>query len=635
MKFAYVKIATFCPEIKVGAPQLNLDSVICGINMGVKYGVELLVMPELCLTGYTCGDLFYSDLLISSAKECLKKLIDNTKGIKMLICVGLPYSYNGRLYNVGAVICNGKLLALVPKTNLKNTTECESRYFSCYNLENTLIDFYDEKVVFGNKVIFKDIDNASFSVGVEISTDFNSVLSPSTILSGLGVNLFANLGMQEDYYSLSASCTDKIVAYSGKLNCGYAYANAGKGESTTDCVYTGNSVIAENGSASKVVKDNGLMVAEIDCQNLQFIHAKQSDNQSVLQNIDAGKYQTIYFNANSNQIISIKKYPKSAFVPEDKNQLKICAEKTLDLQVQGLSARIKHTNCKSLVLGLSGGLDSTLAIIVAVQAMKKLGRDTKEVIAVTMPCFGTTSRTKDNSIKLAKALGTTLKKVDITKSVLRHLKDIKHSGSLDVTYENAQARERTQVLMDISNMTGGLVVGTGDLSELALGWATYNGDHMSMYGVNCSLPKTLVRHVVEDFANKSKGKLKAVLLDILDTPVSPELLPAENGKISQKTEDIVGPYILHDFYLYHFVVNGFSPEKIYLIANQTFKGDFSEQTILKWLKIFFRRFFNQQFKRSCLPDGVKVSEISLSPRGAWKMPSDSTSALWLENLENL
>ena len=632
MKFGYAKVATFSPLVKVGSVKDNLIYIKQGVQSALEQGAEVLVLPELSLTGYTCGDLFFSDLLIEGSMQALGELIDFSNGIKMLIFVGLPVKRMGRLYDSAAVIYNGKLLAIIPKANLQDNGSCaESRYFTAFCGDNQTISTPYGEVLFGNKVMFQSDKNDSFCVGVEISCDADAFCSPSLGQVQNGATLIVNLGAREDFYSERQTLLNKVNVYSNKLTCAYAYANAGVGESTSDCVYSGHSVISENGVAlaqSKPFSDQ-ITFAEVDLEYLNYKRGKSVKNEF------SSGYKIINVSVCTNELPLKRKYEKTPFVPTDSAELKVCASKSIELQAQGLAQRLKHTNSACAVLGLSGGLDSTLAILVAVTAIKRLNRPTKDVLAITMPCFGTTSRTLTNSIKLAKALGVTLKKIDIGKAVTRHLKDIKHDGKPNVTFENAQARERTQVLMDVANLNGGLVVGTGDLSEVALGWSTYNGDHMSMYGVNCSVPKTLVRHLVEYYASNSRGKLKAVLLDILDTPVSPELLPVENDAIVQKTEDIVGPYILHDFFLYNFIERGFSPDKIYYLATQTFEGDFKNQTILKWLKIFFKRFFTQQFKRSCVPDGVKVGEISLSPRGSWKMPSDAFATMWLERLDNL
>ncbi len=631
MKFGYVKIATFTPEIKIGQPQFNVSLVKDGIKLAGEQGVEVLVMPELTLTGYTVGDLITSDVLLNDALNGLEQIVKFSSEYKMLIFVGLPVKNMGRLYDVCAVVSRGKLLAVVPKTFLDdNNGSCESRYFTAFNGQNLEISLFGYSVPFGNKILFTD-NQTQLCMGAEISTDFNGVLTPSCAYVCAGANLIVNLGAFEEIYSQTQTLESKVSAISKHLGVAYALANAGVGESTTDCVYSGRSIICEMGAtlSQSVPFKSGLTTAEAD---LGYVNYKRGKSVKAPQ-VDG--YISISVDVNNNALPTERKYDKTPFVPTDSKALNDCANSTISIQAQGLASRIVRSYSKRAVLGLSGGLDSTLAIIVAVNAMKLLGRPASDVLAITMPCFGTTGRTFNNSIKLAKALGATIKKIDIGKAVTKHLKDIKHDGSLDVAYENAQARERTQVLMDVANGCGGLVVGTGDLSEVALGWSTYNGDHMSMYGVNCTVPKTLVRHLVNYYAQNCRGKLKAVLLDILDTPVSPELLPSENGAISQITEDIVGPYILHDFFLYHFIERGFNPEKIYHVACQTFDGDFKRETILKWLKIFFKRFFAQQFKRSCVPDGVMVGEISLSPRGSWRMPSDCSADLWLKQLESL
>lgn len=632
MKFGFVKVACFSPELKVADVDYNADKIIESIFNAKKEQAELIVFPELSLTGATCGDLFTTEVLLSGAISGLKKIVKSTEGLSSLVFVGMPYKYGNSLYNVAVVINDGKVIGVVPKTVIKaNGENSDARYFEECPYDNLTVSIFGEEVPFGNKIIFKEKENSSFTVSAEIGGDLSSPLSPSVYHALNGANVIVNLASSPAIVGKAEYINGVVKAQSSKAVCAYVYADAGSGESTTDCVYGGQRVVAENGA---VIIDSGIFngdksVAEIDVGFIESERIKRYKGE-----VRADGYQSVRFTASMDGVLT-RVFDKTPFVPADKD-INNRAKTILDIQSEGLKKRLTHSRANTLVLGLSGGLDSTLAILVAVTAVKKLGRTTKDVVAVTMPCFGTTSRTFTNTIKLAKALGVTLKKVDISKAVTRHLKDIKHQdGVYDVTFENAQARERTQVLMDISNMTGGLVVGTGDLSELALGWATYNGDHMSMYGVNCSVPKTLVRHIVEWYAAQSKGKLKAVLSDILDTPVSPELLPAENDDIAQKTEDIVGPYILHDFYLYNMIRKGYSPKKIYYLACHTFNGDFKEQTILKWLKTFVRRFFNQQFKRSCVPDGVKVGTVALSPRGDWKMPSDAVSELWLKELEEI
>ena len=531
MKYGYVKVATYTPSIELGNSCYNLQQIKEGIKNAYSQNIELLVMPELCLTGYTCADLFLTDILLTNAYNCLGELVEFTKGYKMLVLVGLPFKLNNNVYNVGACICDGKLLAIIPKTNLKDSNGySESRYFKTYQGENIALQLFGQSVPFGNKILLKDKLMPSFSVCVEISTDINLLMPPSFAVASCGGNIIANLGLMEEYYSSQTILQNFISTQSTKAVCGYIYANAGDGESTSDCVYVGSSFVYQNGKLLAKSKPNSnLLVSQIDCDYISYLRSKENNF-----NINS-EVQIVEFSCCNNNQELITSYSKTPFVPTDIAELKECATTSLELQAQALKSRLERSYSKTAVLGLSGGLDSTLAILVAVKAMEKLNRQPEDVIAVTMPCFGTTSRTYQNTIKLAKALKVTLKKVDITKSVTRHLKDIKHDGAPNVTFENAQARERTQVLMDIANMCNGLVVGTGDLSELALGWATYNGDHMSMYAVNCSVPKTLVRCLVEEYAFNSKGKLKSVLMDILDTPVSPELLPTENDKITQKT----------------------------------------------------------------------------------------------------
>ena len=628
MNFGFVKTVLCSPKIKVADVQYNANAIIEDIFLADKQGAELIVFPELSLTGCTCQSLLSNGVLLDGVIVGVSTILEKTKDINALIFIGAPIKKDNEIYNCAIAICKGEILGVVPQTFVKS-----SSVFNKANEQTQTIEILNNKVPFCSKLIFADKTNKTFTVGVEIGEDALSPICPSNSHVLAGANIIVNLSGFYETVGAETKRIDFVKGQSERLVCGYALCNAGVGESTTDCVYAGQKIIAEKGkilSSSQMFCESQI-ITEIDTD---FI-----SNERVVLFKDIKKpdgYQYISFNCFNNGEKLIRKYKKTPFVPLNASDVKTRADAILLMQAQGLKKRVEHTRSSSLVLGLSGGLDSTLAILVAVKTIKMLNRPLKDVIAITMPCFGTTSRTFQNTIKLAKALGVTLKKIDITKAVQRHLKDIKHAeGVFDTTFENAQARERTQVLMDVANMNNGLVVGTGDLSELALGWATYNGDHMSMYGVNGSIPKTLVRYIVENCATSAKGKLKAVLLDILDTPVSPELLPVENDTIVQKTEDIVGPYILHDFFLYNMLRRGYSPKKLYYIACQTFKGDFKEQTILKWLKIFTRRFFNQQFKRSCLPDGVKVGSVSLSPRGEFKMPSDATSDLWLNELENI
>ena len=632
MKYGFVRVGVCTPEIKVADVAFNAAKIKEEVTNAEKSGVEVLVFPELSITGYTCADLFYSDVLLNAAKSALADIAEFAARKEMLIFVGLPVKNDGKIYNVAAAINKGEIKGLVPKTFLPNYNEFyEKRWFSPARNENSEINIGGKPVPFGKNIVFAENEREYFKVSAEICEDLWSAMPPSVSHSVAGATLTVNLSASNETIGKAEYRRTLIKSHSAKCVSAYAYADAGSGESTTDVVFAGHNLIAENGvilNESKLF-DFGLTFADVD---LSFIEYERSRLFNYGYKTD-GDYIRVGFSV-VNDGETDRAFNKTPFVPADDGELKARAELILEMQATALKKRIVHTGAKTAVLGLSGGLDSTLAAIVSVIAMEKAGKTSKDVTTITMPCFGTSNRTFDNTVKLSKALKTTLKKVDITAAVKRHLKDIKHEdGKFDAAYENAQARERTQVIMDVANMNGGLAVGTGDLSELALGWATYNGDHMSMYGVNCTIPKTLVRYLVKYYADKSKGKLKAVLYDILDTPVSPELLPAKNGEITQKTEDIVGPYELHDFYLYHFIRRGYSPEKIRFIAEKTFKGVYNSETVDRWLKVFVRRFFTQQFKRSCSPDGVKVGSVALSPRGDLKMPSDAVFNGWLKDIE--
>ncbi len=627
MEYGFIKTALCSPQIKVADVEFNLGSTIRAIESAYNLGAELIVFPQLNLTASTCFNLFNSQVLLDGAINAVAKLLEFTKGINALIFVGAPIKYQNRIYNTAVGVCDGKILGIVPQK-----FGGEGYGFAKCPDENQVVTLIGQSVPFGNKIIFKNKENPKFAVGVEIGSDLISPLSPSTCHAINGANIIVNLSAFCESVGSEELRLASVKAQAEKLSCAYLLCNASYGESTTDCVYGGQKIIAEKSKMLKQSKifDKDMIISDID---LDFISNEKASAFKQIYNNDG--YAVVEFSLYHNQKRLDRKFKPLPFVPSD-NMLDNRASLILSMQAEGLRKRLEHTHSSTAVIGLSGGLDSTLAILVCERAMRLLNRPLKDIIAVTMPCFGTTSRTYQNAVKLAQALGVTLKKIDITKSVHRHLKDIKHAeDNYDTTFENAQARERTQVLMDVANMHNGLVIGTGDLSELALGWATYNGDHMSMYAVNCSVPKTLVRHIVNTYAKSSKGKLKAVLLDILDTPVSPELLPADGNDIAQKTEDIVGPYVLHDFFLYNMLRRGYSPKKLYFVATETFKGQFDDKTILKWLKTFMRRFFTQQFKRSCLPDGVKVGSVSLSPRGEFKMPSDAVSTLWLKELEQI
>lgn len=630
MNLGYVKVGAYTPTVKVGDVDFNVSEIKKGIDIANKKGVKVLAFPELSISGYTAGDLFYSKTLLDACMRGLKEIANYVAQSDIIVFIGLPFMYNSNIYNACACVHKGEILGIVPKSYLPNYNEFyEKRYFLSANEQTLMVDIDGKEVPFGTNVLFCDKKISNLVIAVELCEDVWTPIPPSIYHAVNGARVIVNLSSSDEFSGKPKDRVNLVKGHSSKIASAYVYANSGYGESTNDCVFSGHTLICEDGV---VLSENppfkyGLNYAEIDLDYIDYKRSKtfNQDFKGLYKN-----YIRTYFEVDNENAQVERVYNKTPFVKMGEEDF------LLEIASRGLMKRIEHTNAKKLVLGLSGGLDSTLALITCARAMKNLSRPASDIVAITMPCFGTSGRTFDNSVKLAKAFGVTLKKIEIAKSVSRHLKDIKHpDGVHDASYENAQARERTQVLMDYANMVGGLVVGTGDLSELALGWATYNGDHMSMYAVNASIPKTLVRRLVEFTAENSKPKLKGILLDVLDTPVSPELLPASNDKISQVTEDIVGPYILHDFFLYHFVKNGASPKKIYYSAVRTFKGDFDSVTILKWLKTFIRRFFSQQFKRSCLPDGVKVSEISLSPRGAWKMPSDAICALWLNELEEI
>lgn len=631
----YCKVAAVTPEIKVGDVEKNTKAIIDAIEEYSVKRVKVLVFPELCLSGYTASDLFYMDTLLKACEKSLVKIADNTVNCETLVFVGSPLKRNGKLYNCAVAICKGKIVGVVPKKFIPSYNEFyEKRQFSVPEEENSTIFIQSKEYPFGNKLIFRNKYYPEMKVAAEICEDLWTVKSPSCDYAVAGANVIVNLSASDEIIGKAEYRRKLVSMQSAKCVAAYVYSDAGTGESSTDMVFSGHNLIAENGkllSESEIFGD-GVAVADVDLSFLEYERSK-------LFNYSFGntdEYKFIEFTASLNFDRTDRKYEKTPFVPIDDNELKNRINLILNIQSEGLARRVKHTNCKTLVIGLSGGLDSTLALLVACRAMDKLSRKRKDIIAISMPCFGTTDRTKNNAKTLSEQLGTTYKEINITESVKSHFKDIgQNEKNTDVTYENSQARERTQVLMDIANKSGGLVVGTGDLSELALGWATYNGDHMSMYGVNASVPKTLVRYIVKHVAEESKVKTKKVLLDILDTPVSPELIPAENGEIKQKTEDIVGPYVLHDFFLYHFVRSGFAPSKIFKIAEATFEGEYDSKTIYKWLETFIKRFFAQQFKRSCLPDGVKVGSVALSPRGDWRMPSDASAEIWLKDLRRV
>ena len=641
MKDGFIKVAAATPKIRVADCDYNAGEIIRLCHEAAALGVKILVFPELCITGYTCGDLFLQDTLLDAAEKALERVRAMTEPLDMLIALGCPVRHEGKLYNCAVVMLGGRFLGVVPKTRLPNYGEFyEKRWFEAGGPDNCWDTLCEHGVCFGTSQFFPFDDVPGLAVGVEICEDLWASDPPSNRLAALGATVILNLSASNELVGKAAYRRELVRNQSARLNCAYVYADAGDGESTTDLVFAGHDLIAENGSILAESRfKTGLTVSEIDVQRLAFERRRNTTFRA----LDEPKINLQYsvagttFALGTAETVLTRPVSRSPFVPADPaEQEERCAE-IFAIQTQGLKKRLEHIGAKKLVVGVSGGLDSTLAILVSAMAARELGLPHDALVAVTMPCFGTTARTKSNATLLAEKLGAELRTVDITASVRQHFKDIGHDESdHSVTYENAQARERTQILMDIANALNGIVVGTGDLSELALGWATYNGDHMSMYGVNAGVPKTLVRYVVGWYADScGDGELAAVLNDILATPVSPELLPAENGEISQKTEDLVGPYELHDFFLYYFVRWGMGPGKIFRLARYAFAGDYDDETILKWLRTFVRRFFSQQFKRSCLPDGPKVGSVALSPRGDWRMPSDAVAKAWLQELEEI
>ncbi len=629
MKHGFIKVCAATPEIRVADVKFNTANIIKAVKESAKNGSQLTVFPELCVCGYTCGDLFNQNVLLSSVESAVAEICKATEGFDTLVFIGAPIRHGNKLYNCAVALHDGKILGVVPKTYLPDYGEFyEKRYFLPAP-ENQTTVINGEEVAFGSKILFKATEE--FAVAAEICEDLWTPESPSVELALSGANIICNLSCSDDVIGKAQYRRNLVKMQSGKLICGYIYSDSGFGESTTDMVFSGQNIISENASILAESKrfTTGIIYADVDVAKLSSERRRTNTFPHKKDNF------VIEFDMNLKRTRLSRTFPQMPFVPADKTDLANRCEEIITMQATGLATRLAHTGIKNVVLGLSGGLDSTLALIVCVHAFDMLFLDRKNIHTVTMPCFGTTKRTKSNAQLLAEAYGVSFEDIDITLAVRQHFSDINHNESItDITYENSQARERTQILMDLSNKYSGLVIGTGDLSELALGWATYNGDHMSMYAVNVSIPKTLVRYLTAYEAEKSEGILKNVLLDVLDTPVSPELLPPDNnGEIAQKTEDVVGPYELHDFFLYYLVRFGFSPSKIYYLAKQSFEGKYDNPTIKKWLTVFIKRFFSQQFKRSCLPDGPKVGSVTLSPRGDWRMPSDASVNLWLKDLE--
>ena len=635
MKEGFLKVAAATPRIRVADCAYNTARVEELIAEAAEQGISLCVFPELVLTGYTCGDLFLQQALLDAAEEGLTRILQCSARFALVFAVGLPVRLDNALYNCAAICYKGKILGVIPKQNVPNYSEFyEMRHFaSGAGMKTRMIQLCHQEVPMGTDLLFRCRNMPELVLGCEICEDLWVLQPPSVRLVQAGATVMVNLSASSELVGKAAYRRQIVAGQSGRLACGYLYADAGMGESTQDLVFAGHNLICENGSVLCESErfTTGLLSSELDLGRLSYERRRMNTfGQTQNQMTD------IWFDLPLYEVSLTRRFAQLPFVPSDRTELAEHCEEILQIQVAGLASRLRHTRAKTAVIGLSGGLDSTLALIVTVHAFDLLGWERSRIQTVTMPCFGTTQRTKSNAEQLALAYGTSLRCIDIKAAVEQHFADIGHDpDKLDVTFENAQARQRTYLLMDIANQQGGLVIGTGDLSELALGWATYNGDHMSMYGVNASVPKTLVRYLTAFEAERAPEGLREILLDVLGTPVSPELLPPKDGKISQKTEELVGPYELHDFFLYYMLRFGYPPRKIYRIAVRAFEGLYDKTVIKKWLVTFIKRFFQQQFKRSCLPDGPKVGSVALSPRGDWRMPSDAVSEVWLREAENL
>ena len=653
MKDGFIKVAACTPEIQVADVDFNVDKIISQLEKCREEGVKVAVFSELCITGYTCQDLFFQNALLDKAMEGVVKIAKTTADSDMLVAVGVPVRANGKLYNCAVVIQDGEVRAFVPKTHLPNYNEFyEARHFAPYRGECAAIDLREygqfEFIPPMEQTVFVCEEIPELVVGFELCEDLWVADPVSNYLAKAGATLICNLSASDEVIGKDSYRRQLVSNQSARLVAGYIYCSAGDGESTQDMVFSGHNIIAENGSilAESRLFENGITISEIDFKKLAFERRKistypasaewdYSSKDSGFLNMENISRERFSFEIGETALT--RKFAKTPFIPSNQAERNERCHLILQMQSHGLMKRIAHTHSKTVVIGISGGLDSTLALLVCVMAMDLLKRPHTDIVAVTMPCFGTTKRTRSNAEILCDALGVTFREVDISKAVLQHFEDIGHDyNDHSVVFENGQARERTKVLMNIANQVSGMVVGTGDLSELALGWATYNGDHMSMYGVNASIPKTLVRHIVQYYGDTCTSDiLRDVLYDILDTPVSPELLPTDESvtEMTQKTEDLVGPYELHDFFLYYGIRWGFEPSKVKRLAKYAFEGDYPDEVIDKWLKTFYRRFFSQQFKRSCLPDGAKIGSVTLSPRGDWRMPSDAVAKLWLEDID--
>lgn len=634
MKDGYIRVAAASIDTSITNVQTNTKQILEVIDKAYKNNTKILVFPELCITGYTCEDLFLQDLLLTNTRIALQTIIEYSQDKDIVLAIGMPYAHKNSLYNVAAIIHNGDLLGIIPKTHIPNYQEFyEGRRFVPAPKENTYTIFNNQEVPFGTHFIFASTTNLEFTFGVEICEDLWLPNAPSNILAMNGANIILNCSASNEVTTKTTYRRELISSQSARLICGYVYSNAGSGESSTDVVFSGHHIIGENGT---IIKESELFDSSIIYGDLDL---KKLTNERLKMTTFTNKedYDTIYFDSTNVDLDTTYYYDPHPFVPSDSTKRAIRCKEVFDIQTRGLMQRLQAANINKVVIGISGGLDSTLALLVCKMAFDKLNLPSENIIAITMPCFGTTKRTKNNALGLMKELHVTSETIDISESVRVQFRDIgQDENNHDVTYENVQARTRTEILMNKSNQVGGIVIGTGDLSEVALGWSTYNGDHMSMYSVNVSVPKTLVRYLVDYVASLFKGQpLETILKDVLDTPVSPELLPAKDNVITQKTEDIVGPYELHDFFLYHMIRFGDTPAKLYRKTTLAFKDSYDKATIKKWLTLFYRRFFTQQFKRSCIPDGPKVGSVSLSPRGDWRMPSDANVEMWLKQIEEI
>lgn len=639
--YGFVKVAAAVPRVKVADCKFNSERLEGLITIAEGKGVQILTFPEMCITGYTCGDLFAQQLLLEQAEMALIQILNSTRQLDIISILGMPVVVNSTVINAAVVIQKGKILGVVPKTYLPNYKEFyEQRWFtSALQVSENSVRLCGQIVPMGNNLLF---ETAETTFGIEICEDLWATVPPSSSLALQGAEIIFNLSADDEGIGKHNYLCSLISQQSARCISGYVFSSSGFGESTTDVVFAGNGLIYENGyllaRSERFCMEEQLIINEIDVECIRAerrVNTTFAANKANCPGKEAVRISTEF--VNSKDLNLTRTFNPHPFVPQG-SELNSRCEEIFSIQIAGLAQRLLHTGAKTAVIGISGGLDSTLALLVCVKTFDKLGLSRKDILGITMPGFGTTDRTYHNAIDLMNSLGVSIREISIREACIQHFKDIGHDLNIhDVTYENSQARERTQILMDIANQTWGMVIGTGDLSELALGWATYNGDHMSMYGVNAGIPKTLVKHLVQWVAENGMDEAsKATLLDIVDTPISPELIPAdENGEIKQKTEDLVGPYELHDFFLYYFLRFGFRPSKIYFLAQTAFSGVYDDETIKKWLQTFFRRFFNQQFKRSCLPDGPKVGSISISPRGDWRMPSDASSAAWLKEIAEL